>query len=110
MTTIRRNAHKKIAKLVAGALRVQAYNHSGPEPARTVEPAHLDAALEDWFEWTRGGSGSAWFHTGNRYVTDSKTGRHLPGVCRDVKTLILSYHQNRGLEVILEEGPVREVL
>lgn len=107
MTTIRRNAHKKIAKLVKDAVRVQSYDHSGPEPKRTIDAEHVDAVLEDWFEWTREGCGSAWIHNGTRYVT-GPDGRHVPGMVVDVKALVLAYHQNRGLEAILEEGEPRE--
>lgn len=102
MATIRRNAHKKIAKLAKGALRATAHNHSSPEPSREIDPAHLDAVLEDWFEWTRKGCGSAGVYEGTRYCPEDRS-KVVP-----VKVMTLWYHQNRTIDFVLEQGEPRE--
>ncbi len=96
--TIRRNAHKKIRSLVAKAIEVRTYDHSGPEAPKTVAPEDVDAVLAMWFDWSKQ-CGSAWISESTRY------GKGGSGDLRRQTILTLAYHQNQGIDVILSDAP-----
>lgn len=81
MTTIRRNAHKKIDALVAHAVKAVRYDH-GDMGGNTYYAAPEDArgALADWKDWTKGGHGE------------------------DELVLWLSWHMNLMLEYVLDRA------
>ena len=96
--TIRRNAHKRIRALVANAIELKTYNHSGPEAPKVVAPEDVDRVLAMWFDWTKTSkAGSAWISETTRYAA--------AGTLRSQTILTLAYHSNQGIDVVLADAP-----
>lgn len=102
--TIRRNASKKIAKLVEGAIRATVFDHGdmGRNEDLEVGSERAEALLADWMDWaaSRGKGRTSCYAS---LATD--TVRVRDGETFRADVLTLAWHSNRGIDFYLAERP-----